>query len=267
MTIRVAIFSDVHGNLAGLQAVLADIKALERPADQVIFAGDLCLFGPRPAECLRAVMAADIGTLYGNTDRWITAPPTLPAETSTEAREKYDRRLAMIEWTAAQLRAGELALFDGMPFMRRVSPDPNPRDDLLIVHANPYDVDQVIYPPVDWQESLFGSVRQSDEELVALLGDTIMGALAFGHLHVPSVRYLDGVMLVNVSSVSLPGDGDQRAKYAVLTWDEESGWSAEHHYVEYPIADEIAAWEERQPPGWQEAVTELRQNGALPQRL
>ncbi|MBW7959232.1 MAG: metallophosphoesterase, partial [Candidatus Promineofilum sp.] len=51
---RIAIFSDVHGNLSGLEAVLADID--RRGADLVIFAGDLCLAGPRPADTLRLVL-------------------------------------------------------------------------------------------------------------------------------------------------------------------------------------------------------------------
>ena len=48
---RVALFSDVHGNLTGLEAVLADID--EHAPDLVVFAGDLCLMGPRPGDCLR----------------------------------------------------------------------------------------------------------------------------------------------------------------------------------------------------------------------
>ena len=47
---RVAIFSDVHGNLTALQAVLADIE--KQSPDYMAFAGDLCVFGARPAETL-----------------------------------------------------------------------------------------------------------------------------------------------------------------------------------------------------------------------
>jgi predicted phosphodiesterase len=265
MTTRVAIFSDVHGNLAALQAVLADIRAQERQPDQVIFAGDLCLFGPRPAECLQAVFEADFGVLYGNTDRWLESPPLLSDDVAEEELERHKRLTHIIEWTQAQLSVGHLALLNNMPFSRRISPDPNPRADLLVVHANPLDVDQVIYPPEDLQEHLFGGIQQSDDELGALMGDAIFGALAFGHLHVPNVRPFGDRLLVNVSSVSLPRDGDPRAKYAFLDWSDEAGWSAEHHFVAYPVDEEIAAFEERQPPGWEQAVARLREQGMQPQ--
>jgi predicted phosphodiesterase len=48
---QVAIFSDVHGNLTAMQAVLADFER-QRP-DYTVFAGDLCLFGARPSDTLR----------------------------------------------------------------------------------------------------------------------------------------------------------------------------------------------------------------------
>jgi hypothetical protein len=94
-----------------------------------------------------------------------------------------------------------------------------------------------------------------------------MAVMAYGHLHIPSVRHYGEIKLVNVSSVSLPGDGDPRAKYALLTWDEESGWTVEHRRVEYAVEAEIAAFEANQPPGWQESVESLRQEGMIPQRV
>jgi hypothetical protein len=154
-----------------------------------------------------------------------------------------------------------------MPFSRRVSPDPNPRDDLLIVHANPYDVDRIIFPPEEMQETLYGKVRQSDDELDGLIGNNLVGVLAFGHLHIPSIRRRGDVMLVNVSSVSLPGDGDPSAKYALLTWDDEAGWTVEHRRIAYPAEPEIAAFEANRPPGWEGAVESLRQEGMIPQRV
>ena len=63
---RVAVFSDVHGNLTALEAVLADIAA--QAVDQIYFAGDLCLIGPRPAACLERVRSANIAAVYGNTN-------------------------------------------------------------------------------------------------------------------------------------------------------------------------------------------------------
>ena len=69
---RVAIFSDVHGNLSALEIVLADIE--RQAPDLIVFAGDLCLFGPRPAECLRLVLERQLPSVIGNTDAHIQNP-------------------------------------------------------------------------------------------------------------------------------------------------------------------------------------------------
>jgi len=51
--------------------------------------------------------------------------------------------------------------------------------------------------------------------------------VAYGHLHIPNVRPWRELTLVNVSSVSMPGDGDGRAKYALLEWG-DGRWTARH---------------------------------------
>lgn len=58
--------------------------------------------------------------------------------------------------------------------------------------------------------------------------------LAFGHVHVPFVRRWRERLLVNVASAGLPLDGDQRAAYAILTWD-GTRWRVEHRRVYYAV--------------------------------
>ena len=50
MTKRVAIVSDIHGNLVALEAVIADIDA--HSPDLIVHGGDLAVIGPRPAEVI-----------------------------------------------------------------------------------------------------------------------------------------------------------------------------------------------------------------------
>jgi predicted phosphodiesterase len=255
---RIAVFSDVHGNLAGLEAVLADIAAQEA-IDEIVFAGDLCVFGPRPEACVSLLRRreGEISTIYGNTDGWISGLPLLSQDADAEERLRWERITTVVDWTRETLPPMDRAWLDSLPFHRRISPTVNPRDDLFIVHANPNNVDDVIFPEPARQKELFGEVRQEDEELQGVIGDYLFGVLAFGHLHVPSVRSWRGVRLVNVASVSRPGDGDWRAKYALFTWD-GARWAVEHRFVEYDLGAEIAAYEERQPPGWEGEVETLR---------
>ena len=82
---RIALFSDVHGNLSALRAVRQAI-ASQSDIDQTIFVGDLCLFGPRPQECLDLLRDMAVPAIVGNTDEWIRQPPPLPADMPEEVR-------------------------------------------------------------------------------------------------------------------------------------------------------------------------------------
>ncbi len=264
---RAAIFSDVHGNLTALEAVLADIDGRE-DVEAIIFAGDLCLFGPRPEACLKVIRERDdeIACLYGNTDRWIDGPPLLSDDIEEEERQRQQQVHDIASWTRERLPAMDRAWLRELPFHRRISPTVNPQHDLFVVHANPKDVNQIIFPPEAMQEELYGRIRQPDGELEQLLDNVVTDVLAFGHLHVPSVRSWGGFTLVNVSSVSMPGDGDPRAKYGLLTWDGGS-WDVEHVYVEYDVEAEIEAFRENRPLGWEDSVESLEKEGAIPQQV
>jgi len=261
---RIAIFSDVHGNLTALQAVLAAIE--QEDASDVVFAGDLCVFGPRPEACvdLLANYEPEIAGLYGNTDRWVDGPPLLSDDIEEEERERWQHVDDVVSWTRERLPAMDRAWLRELPFHRRFSPSVNPHDDLFVVHANPVDVNQVIFPSEARQEELYGEVRQQDAELENVLREMMTNVLAFGHLHIPFIRHWEDYRLVNVSSVSMPGDGDPRAKYALFEWD-GADWTVEHRYVEYDVEEEIAAFRENRPPGWEEAVADLEEKGMIPQ--
>lgn len=247
---RTAIFSDVHGNLTALEVVLADIK--QQSSDLIVFAGDLCLFGPRPAECIARVQAEDISAIYGNQDEPLCNQPPLSDRIDQQEWEETQNAADIVSWTRLQLTADQRAWLHNLPFQYRVSPTTQPKDDLFIVHANPRDVEQHIYPPEERQKELYGKIRQSDDDpdLAHLLGDLVCGTLAFGHVHVPNIRQWQDTKLVNISSVSLAQDGDTRAKYGLFTW-EGGGWQIEHRYVSYDLDEELALLAERQIPRWE----------------
>jgi predicted phosphodiesterase len=226
---RIAIFSDVHGNLSAMRAVLASIGR-QSSLDQVVFAGDLCLFGPRPqatVDLLRERALPAKGQLSAESLRWLD-----------------DLRTA---------------------FQIRIAPSSDPADELLIVHANPKDLMGIIFPSVAHQQELYNRIRQPDDDLSSLLGAEPARTIAFGHLHIPGIRLWNDKQLINISSVSLPGDRDGRAKYAILTWGADLGWTAELIRVDYPVKDEIEAYREQRPPGWQQRVEDYQNLGYSPQ--
>ena len=71
---RIAIVSDVHGNIRGLDACLEDL-ATQGGAEVIVAAGDLCMDGPKPRKVLKRLRDIGAKSLRGNTDRYIAVEP------------------------------------------------------------------------------------------------------------------------------------------------------------------------------------------------
>lgn len=212
---RVAIISDIHGFDLALRAVLADIDA-NGPFDQIVAAGDLCEIGPRPDEVIRILQERGIAAVRGNTD--VDLVEGARAKTSNaELRYGIDRLgEAGLDWLAA------------LPFEHRVTPPDSDghSDDLLIVHANPRNLDDSLDPEL------------SDDELLALIGPTDAAMIAFGHVHICYIRQVGPYLLMDVSAVGNSKNGDLDSKWGIATWNPISRrWSAELRTVPYPIAE------------------------------
>lgn len=263
---KIAVFSDVHGNLSALQAVYDSIRQ-QSDIDEVIFAGDLCVFGPRPQACVQFIRDLGIRSVVGNTDEWILRPPSISAALPVEQRKEKMLLQSICLWTRNQLDVETLSWIESnsSSFQLQYPPSGDKKDQLLIVHANPVDLHQLIFPPESDQLIKFGRIRQSDDDLAPLLDGVEAKTIAFGHLHIPSIRYWKDLTLVNVSSVSLPGDGDSRAKYATFDWTDTSGWTAEHIRVSYEISPEIEAYRQLRPPGWEVQIEKLESLGHVSQ--
>lgn len=254
---KVAVFSDVHGNLTALEAALADID--RQSPDVIVFAGDLCLMGARPSACVARLQSRkDILAIHGNTDLAVGQPLTPPADADEETKARYAHFNNIADWTQVQLSETEFGWLRDMPFSLRLSPTSNASDDLLIVHANPKDVDRPIMPTDEVQQQRFGKVSRSqpDEELEPLLANVTAAVMAYGHVHLPNIRHWRSLTLANISSVSMPMDADTRAKYGVLTW-ADGRWAIAHHTIEYDLAAEQTAIRQIQPPGWEDMVKRL----------
>ncbi len=232
---RVAVLSDIHGNILALEAVLADLAA-QGGADLIVVAGDLCLDGPRPREALARVVALDCPVVQGNTDRDLAL--------STTAIDGSARG-ELLRWTREQLGAEGLDYLRTLPFSHRI-PAPDGVGAVLVVHANPQNLDDPLRP------------NAPEAQLAPLLAEVApeVTTIVFGHLHLPFVRQVGRLTLVDVASVGLPKDGDRRAGYGLLTW-ADGGWSVEQRRVEYPVEAVVAQLQEADLPGVDELVKAL----------
>lgn len=220
--LRVAVFSDVHGNLAALRAVLAAIDG-HQPVQLRVAAGDLVApGGPRPAETFDLLVERECIMLLGNHDEMLWHD--VPDEPAGPFSELVGRQMP---WVVHRLGGRRIERPRRLPRQFRLSPAPG--QDLPIVHAS-------------YANHLYGhaATPASDgAELCDRYGGANARVIAFGHYHYPFVREWDEGFLVNVASVSLPQDGQPLAAYTILSWDGE--WAIEQHRVPYDTADEAAA--------------------------
>ena len=200
---RIVLFSDTHGNHAALEAVLAHIAQHAAP-DALFVAGDLVLNGPRPAETL-ALLRSIPGARFvrGNTDQYL-----LDRSADGDA----------VDFARARLDADAISFIEQLPFAQRLIAAPG--HELLVVHANPCDLEGQIRPTTP------------DEQLRPLFTGITAEVIAFGHYHVPFVRTLGQHTLLDVASCGMPRDGDRRAVYATLDWD-GSAWQIAHQRVPF----------------------------------
>jgi putative phosphoesterase len=220
---RIAIVSDVHGNLPALAAVLADLERV-RP-DLVVQGGDLAVGGPHPAAVVDCVRERGWPGVLGNTDAMLDQVLTIP-----ERERRFVGRSAAR--SREMLGAERLAWLAGQPMEWRGG-------GIAVVHAAPGDCWAVV------------GHDASDDSLRGTYGQLGVPLVVYGHIHHAYVRRLDGLTVVNSGSVSLSRDGDVRATYAVVedgrvehrrvAYDVESV-ARELLEMDYPNADAYAAW-------------------------
>jgi predicted phosphodiesterase len=219
---RLAVLSDIHGNLTALEAVLADLESLGG-ADLTWCLGDLAAFGPRPAECIRRIKAlaeADEGKRFkvigGNTDRYLVTgermavnPPIKDAETLPKVVQELRTLHGALLWGMEQLS------YDDYDFLRKINGHELSREVEGYGHV-------IGYHAVPGDDEGFLTPETSDEEARDLLLDR-EGFLAIGgHIHRQFDRDLGNWRVVNVGSVGMPFDVKGQASWALFTFEGSS---------------------------------------------
>ena len=193
-----AIFSDVHGNLPGLEAILDDIDRRDVP--QTVSLGDLVGYGPFPNEVALLVRDRGIPSLLGNYDQGIGFE-TGDCGCVYKTDEQRAEGAISLEWTQGsvtdEVKAYLRTLEDHFTLQ-------TPAGDLLAVHGSPRRINEYLFEdrPASAME------RMADQYPFA--------AIFFGHTHVPYTRTVGGTTFVNVGSGGRPKDGDWRVCYAVI---------------------------------------------------
>jgi predicted phosphodiesterase len=215
---RIAVLSDIHSNLAALEAVREDLPVV----DETWVLGDIVGYGPQPNEVIRLLQQMGVRSVLGNHDG--------AAIGTVDANDFNPDARTAIEWTAGQLDPNARAYLATLPEVR-VS------GDVTAVHGSPRE-------PV-WEYITSTAIA------AASLGYFETWLCLFGHTHLPAIfRATDGRVelvaarpgdpvrldarraLINPGSVGQPRDGISESAYAILD-DREA--TAEFRRVAYDI--------------------------------
>lgn len=249
---KLAIISDIHGNLLALRAVLAD--AARQGVDQTVNLGDI-LSGPlQPAETADLLMALNLPTIKGNHERQLLAALGRPApEIDPLDSDGY---------AALQVSAEQTAWVAALPTQFALT------SDVWLCHGTP--ASDLEY----WLETVvagFGDhghpgVRAaSPGEVAARLGACAYPVVLCGHTHVPRIVQCGSTLVVNPGSVGLPGyeddhpfphvieNGAPHARYAVLE-KTAHGWQVELRAVPYDHPAQAAVAAKNGRPDWAHAL-------------
>ncbi len=219
----VLVISDIHANLAALEAVLADARQFSYEAIWCL--GDIVGYGPEPEECINRIRALGASTVVGNHD-WAVAGRMDINDFNPEAGR-------VVMWTRGQLSVESMAWLDDLPSKPQVA------GDFTLTHGSPRN-------PV-WEYVLNPGVARAN------FAHFDTPYCLVGHTHVPALyRSEDGFRMsalsprpgkprpladneraiLNPGSVGQPRDNDPRAAYAILDTVEKTWLSCR---VSYPI--------------------------------
>jgi putative phosphoesterase len=197
--VRIAVVSDIHGNLTAFEAVLADLR--DASPDLVLHGGDLADSGSSPIEIVDRVRDLGWPGVMGNTDEMLVNPVALESFASQSSAPPHLWAAVREIASATREILGEerLAWMRSLPLVQRQA-------TLGLVHASPASC---------WRAP---AEDAADGQLETIFAPLAKPVVVFGHTHRPFIRTLPGtgLTIANAGSVGLPYDGDPRASYALI---------------------------------------------------
>jgi putative phosphoesterase len=200
---RIAVLSDVHGNLLALEAVLAEIRR-DKP-DAVLVAGDHVLNGPDPngtVDALRVLESEGALIVSGNTD--IAVGDLDYSAAFPQYQDGVpDVVTAAVEWAHDELGDEQLDWLRRLPAERRTRAADGTL--VLVVHASPGSQTRGFDRALD-ANVIYERAAATDARVICV-----------GHTHTPEVRDLGWKLIVNAGSAGYVFDGDPTASWAMVT--------------------------------------------------
>lgn len=211
---KLAIFSDIHGNYHALEAILDD--AQRQGADQIICAGDVVNPFPDSRRAWEQVRALNIPTVRGNHEDYMLAMDDPEDRAGMQGKVQF----LPVQVTAATMPSSMIADMAALPMTLSISGPGG--DDVLVCHGSP-----------DQTRRSFSQVI--DDEMAASLNRHRERVIVGGHIHQQWYKHWQGKLLLLCGGGGLPLNGSTTAQYLLLTH-QGGQWEAEHRAVDYDHA-------------------------------
>jgi putative phosphoesterase len=219
---RLAVLSDIHGNLTALEAVLNDIKNAH--VDGFIVAGDLTIGCPQPVEVVQRLRSLPAWIIRGNNEGYLQQyhDRTAPAEWYT------CQQWAPTRWNYHHMNQETIDFLLALPEHEVIQVDSN--ITIRVVHATPDSPSKLLFPD------------KHPQDLHEALAQVTESVMVCGHTHLPWMKRHGHQLAINPGAVSFPLNGHIGAQYALLTWREQQ-WEIEHRAIPYDLNAARSAFE------------------------
>lgn len=218
---RLAVLSDIHGNLEALNAVLDDMESLDA-VDLTWCLGDLAAFGARPNECIEKIQQLaqeDEGKTFkvigGNTDRYLVngtrfpMPSAKDEESFKHLASNWQTRDTLLNWNVSQLSWNSYTYLKEILY-RELSVEVENFGHIIGYHAVPGNDEAMLLPDI------------SEEGALDFMLDREGRVGIGGHTHIQMDRDLGKWRLINPGSVGLSVKNAGFAEYAILTFTDDT---------------------------------------------
>ncbi len=194
---KVALISDIHGNLPALEAVLS--HAGEMKIKNVWNLGDFTGFGANPDEVVLLLKKLKAVSIIGNYDQKVLKVPQKGDEWKGK---KVPEKWFSFHWAYEHLSQKSIKYLEKLPENTKETV----KDwKVLFTHGSPDSIDEALNDETP-QERLRDLARKARANIILC-----------GHSHQPFMRFAGGAIFINPGSVGRPFDGDPRASYAVIS--------------------------------------------------
>lgn len=213
---KVAVISDIHGNMQALEAVLEDIK--KENCDKIFCLGDLAMAGPEPVKAIELIKSlyekGNFELIQGNTDEMIGDYNTF----GSEVKAKFPIMAAALENDVKIIPDTLKEFLKNLPKQKELNIE---NVKILLVHGSPRKNDENISPDLP--------IEKIEEMVEGTNADIIF----CGHTHIPcGYQTRNKQTIVNDGSVGRPFTPNPQACYVIAEF-KTGSFNVSHKFIDY----------------------------------